>query len=61
LHYFRYKEIDGWEPTKMETDPLPDIVNVYSCKQRLPGDSFIADFEYAKLENGMGLFKKINV
>jgi hypothetical protein len=34
----------------METDPLPDSVNVYSCKQRLPGDSFIADFEYAKLE-----------
>ena len=37
---------------------MPEAVSVYSCKQQLPENSFIADFEYAKLENGMRLFKK---
>jgi len=49
--------MDGYQ-RKLRRIPLPEAVSVYSCKQQLPENSFIADFEYAKLENGMRLFKK---
>ena len=42
----------------METDLLPDSVNVYSSKQRLPDGSLIVDIEYAKLEMECGYLRK---